>query len=119
MALSKNSKDLLQSMNNIQYSQFVMNREGNTGTLSKLSRITECFNNITTYITTRANSVFSIQDAERTMMIVIRNIEKDNDHIKSFLITIAESSETFMIEEIIQHEKPIKRIVVEFDKSKL
>jgi hypothetical protein len=119
MTLSKNSKDLLQSMSNIQYSQFVMNREGNIGTLSKLSRITECFNNITTYIATRANSVFAIQDAERTMMIVISNIEKDNDHTKSFLITIAESSETFMIEEVIQHEKSIKRIVIEYEKSKL
>lgn len=117
--VNKLSLTLLNRMLNIELEQFLVNTEGSYGTLSKQARIQECFQSIITHITTRHNSIFIIQNSDKNLSINIRNIEEDNDHINTYLITLSESCETYSVDEVISIEKPILRAIKQFDKSKL
>lgn len=119
--ITKNSLDLLQKMISIEYESFVINRKGTLGTLSKLSRIQECFQGILTYIETRKNSIFTICNERNSMSLTVSNLENGistNDHTRHFVVTIANSAETYMVEEVIYHEMPTKRVVIKYDESK-
>ena len=112
--ITENNIKLLRLLFNTLIGLFIVNREGSYGTLAKQSKIRECHKSIMTYITTRENSIFTIETNDKELSINIRNIEEDNDHIQYFLITISEDGESFAVDEIIYHEKVTKRNIIKF-----
>ncbi len=117
--INKRSLILLNKMEDMALEEFLVNKEGSLGTLSKQSRIQECFKSIITYITTRHNSTFTIQNSDVDLSINIHNVEEDNDHVTMYLITLSESYETFSIDEVISMERSQIRNIKQFDQKKL
>lgn len=117
--IQKRSIELLEVLFDKELEQFLINKEGSFGLLSKQSRIQECFKSILTYISSRKNSIFTIQNDDRSLSINVSNIEEDNDHIQLFVITLSESCETYSVDEAISTERSILRPIKQFDQSKL
>ncbi len=117
--VNKKTLELFNFFQNKELEQFLINKEGSHGLLSKQSRIQKAFESIFTYITTRSNSIFTIQNSDRSLSINISNIEEDNDHVTMYLITLSESAETFSIDEVISMERSQIKPIKSFDQSKL
>ena len=114
--INKRSLNFLNNMFNMELEQFLVNQEGSYGTLSKQSRIQECFQSIITYIVTKHSAKFIIQNNDKSLTMILDTAE-DIDNI--YLITISDSCETYQVDEVIIHEEPILRNIKQFNKSKI
>lgn len=118
--IHKNSLSLLNRLFDTEYSQFVTNRIGGMGILSKSAKAQECLRNILIQIESRSNAIFTITNSNATGAILISTVEVPNDHTQYFILTISESVETFKLEEVLGYDSNTRKsIVINFDKSKL
>ena len=88
----------------------VISKDVNTNTLYKLGRIQKTFSNILSVINTRTNSIHIIMLPDEKYGIIINNVEKENDHVSIYQITIHESGETFQIEDV-RYNNLVKSII--------
>jgi len=106
--ITQESRELLEKMCLLEEQVFIYKR-GNLGTMSKQSAIKHNFNEIEVHVETHLNSRYKIQNTgengKPTMAIFIDNIDDKSDHIKDYILTISQSSETFKVERIIYHEQ--------------
>lgn len=94
--MSNNAKDLLNALFNIIMSGFIINKSPN---LLKTERMMNCFNDIRLEISATPG-IYRIRPEEGDMEIIISSSETINDHTKQYLITIADTAETYKVERI-------------------
>lgn len=113
--MHKISKSLFDKMEDLLLEDFLINQTGTLGTLAKQDRIRKCFKSIYAFVTTRENSIFTINNAERTLSINLDTVEEDNDHVSMYLITIHETCETYKVDRVISNERSTKQTIKNFE----
>jgi hypothetical protein len=109
------SKQLLDKFQNLELERFIINKKPEIGTLAKQARIQKNFKSIYSFISTRENSICTINNADRTLSINISTVEYDNDHVKMYLITLDETCETYQADRVISHERSTVENIKQFE----
>jgi len=118
--IKRTSLSLLNKLFDIEYSQFVLDKKGSMGILSKSAKIQECLKNIMIQIESRNNAIFTICNSDGTGTILISTVEAPNDHTQHFILTISESVETYKLEEVHGIDCNIRKsVLISFNKSKI
>ena len=102
--------DLLTKMQQLMIENIITNNV-DSNTLYKLNKIRKNFSSILTTITTRNNSIHIVMTPNQKHGVVISNIEKQNDHVSVYLITVHESGETYQVE-TVHFNNLIKTIII-------
>jgi len=113
--INKITKSFFDKMEDLVLEGFIINQEGTLGTLAKQDRIRKCFKSIYTFVTTRENSIFTINNAERTLSVNLDTVTDDNDHVTMYLITIHENCETYRVDRVISNERSRKETIKNFE----
>jgi hypothetical protein len=118
--INRETLELIQKLFNTEYSHFIKQHEGSLGILSKGAKIQECFKDVLIYIESRDNSLVIIRNSTNSMIIVVSPKHGINDHTKTYLITLSESSETFKVEEVTSIDFNIikKNVLINFEPNR-
>jgi 2-hydroxy-3-keto-5-methylthiopentenyl-1-phosphate phosphatase len=118
--MNKETLELIRKLFNTEYSHFIKQHEGNLGILSKGAKIQECFKDVLVYIESRDNSLVIIRNSTNSMIITVYPKYEINDHTKTYLITLSESSETFKVEEMasLDFNSIRKTILINFESNR-
>jgi hypothetical protein len=111
MSLSKEAIELITKLEAMEYERFV--KVPDIGILHKTRKISDCFSEISSFISTHTNSIHIVFHHDQKVGIVVCNTNKIDDHTNNYHIILSSSAETFRVEEI--HNNSIKTIVKDYE----
>jgi methyl coenzyme M reductase alpha subunit len=99
--------------------QYIFSEGGFANIINQVN-ITKCYDDIERDIRTTLNASFTVINSTRDAKIIVDNINEPNDHINHYIVTLSDTAETYMIEEVVyplNGGKPNKNIIKHFKKS--